>query len=105
MANLFYSHDLGRDGDALVPPAGDIRVAVQVRCCILFIAGTVLSPGPREIPNGFVWTWLGVDTKWWVSMVPVPRAAVRHAKAPIAQLDRALAYEARCRKFESSWAR
>jgi tRNA(adenine34) deaminase len=32
-------------------------------------------------------------------------ASLRRLKAPIAQLDRALVYGTRCRKFESSWAR
>ena len=34
-----------------------------------------------------------------------PRVSSRRLCAPIAQLDRALVYGTRCRKFESSWAR
>jgi|GEM_PF-151254 tRNA(adenine34) deaminase len=42
-----------------------------------------------------------VDTALDVGMVRAPQGT----RAPIAQLDRALVYGTRCRKFESSWAR
>jgi hypothetical protein len=44
----------------------------------------------------------GVDRVPTASIVACPRNGGR---APIAQLDRALVYGTRCRKFESSWAR
>jgi hypothetical protein len=63
---------------SLGPGGGDSGRAMSSRRCIdsKVPASIVAAPAPREI-----------------------------ALAPIAQLDRALVYGTRCRKFESSWAR
>ena len=46
-----------------------------------------------------------IDTRGTASMLRVPATSQDARWAPIAQLDRALVYGTRCRKFESSWAR
>ena len=70
-----------------------IRVAGHRKLCIFCRAPPTGKPGAAPVLNTLI------DTLGALTMV----RGSRHA--PIAQLDRALVYGTKGRKFESSWAR
>ena len=101
------SDALEASGPSRGTPRGGRGVIVSVWVRSLFVVGTSLPPVLEDLPQPAICAKAhrSVDTHARASMVRRVHTATFRGDAPVAQLDRALVYGTKGRKFESSRAR